>query len=183
MTEVPEGGRSEARLYKVTLQIKAAKEAKTIRRITQILEGMEDFGNDNPESFPSSLEHFLGPQVDKYMGKETKTRSMKRQAELVNEEYQTDLEPRRARSEAVHIKPAEGMSYATILRDLKKRVNPDELGTTVQGIRETRPKDLLVELRCPKEGRARLDSAFKEQFELVGLSTISFPALRLRLKT
>ena len=39
--------------------------------------------------------------------------------------------PRRTRSEAVFIKPAEEMSYATILRDLKKRVNPDELGTTV----------------------------------------------------
>ena len=42
---------------------------------------------------------------------------------------------RRARPEAVFIKPAEGMSYATTLRELKKRVNPDELGATVQKIR------------------------------------------------
>ena len=43
----------------------------------------------------------------------------------------------RARSEAMFAKPTEGMSCASILRDLKKRVNPDELGATVQGIMET----------------------------------------------
>ena len=48
----------------------------------------------------------------------------------------------------VLIKSAEEMSYATILRKLKKRVNPDELGATVQGIRETRSKDLIVKLKC-----------------------------------
>ena len=52
-----------------------------------------------------------------------------------------------ARPEAVLVKPAEGMSYAIILLELKKRVNPDELGATVQGIRETRSKDLLVKLK------------------------------------
>ena len=60
--------------------------------------------------------------------------------------FKTPEKPRRARPEAVLIKPVEGMSYASILRELKKRVNPDELGATVQGIRETRSKDLLVEL-------------------------------------
>ena len=54
------------------------------------------------------------------------------------------------------------MSYATLLRDLKKRVNPDELGVTVQGLRETRSKDLLVELKCFKEDRGRIDTAFNE---------------------
>ena len=43
----------------------------------------------------------------------------------------TQEKSRRARSEAVLIKPAEGMRYASILRGLKKRVNPDELGATV----------------------------------------------------
>ena len=46
--------------------------------------------------------------------------------------------PGRPRSEAVLIKPAEGMSYASILRDLKSHVNLDELGVTVQEIKETR---------------------------------------------
>ena len=64
--------------------------------------------------------------------------------------------------EAVLIKAAEGMSYASILRELKKRLNPDELGATVQGIRETRSKELLVELKCSTKSRERLDTAFKE---------------------
>ena len=44
--------------------------------------------------------------------------------------------PKRARSEAVIIKPAEGVNYATILKHLKSRVNPEELGVTIGGIRE-----------------------------------------------
>ena len=60
------------------------------------------------------------------------------------------------------IKSAEGVSYVAILKDLKKRVKPEELGVTVQEIRETRSKDLLMELKCSKEDRGQLDSAFKE---------------------
>ena len=74
----------------------------------------------------------------------------------------TPEKPRRARPEAVLIKPVEGMRYATILRELKKRVNPDELGATVQVIREMRSKDLLVELKCSTKSRGRLDTFFKE---------------------
>ena len=37
------------------------------------------------------------------------------------------------------------MSYASILCELKKRVNSDEICTTDQGIREMRSKDLLME--------------------------------------
>ena len=74
----------------------------------------------------------------------------------------TPEKPRRARPEAMLIKPAEGMSYASMLRELKKRVNPDELDATVQGIKETRSKDLLVELKCFTKSRGRLDTAFKE---------------------
>ena len=36
--------------------------------------------------------------------------------------------PRRARPEAALIKPAEWLSYATFLKDLKKQVKTDELG-------------------------------------------------------
>ena len=72
------------------------------------------------------------------------------------------------RSEAVLIKPAEGISYASILHDLKRRVNPDELGLTVQGIRETRSKNLLMELKRPKEGKGRLVSAFQEAIGISG---------------
>ena len=54
------------------------------------------------------------------------------------------------------------MSYAAILKDLKKHVKSDELGVTVHGIRETRSKDLLIEVKCSKEGRGWLDTALKE---------------------
>ena len=70
--------------------------------------------------------------------------------------------PRRARPEAVLIKPTEGVSYAAILKYLKKHVKPDELGVTVHGIWETRSKDLLVELKFSKKGRGRLDTALRE---------------------
>ena len=54
---------------------------------------------------------------------------------------------RRARPEVVLVKHAEGVSYAIILRSLKSRVNPEELGVTVQGIRETRSRGYLVAIR------------------------------------
>ena len=76
--------------------------------------------------------------------------------------FTTPEKSRRARPEAVLNKPAEGMSYASILRELKKRVIPDELGATVHGIGETRSKDLLVELKCSTKSREKIDTAFKE---------------------
>ena len=50
------------------------------------------------------------------------------------------------------------MSYALILRELKKRVNADEVSAAVQEIRETRPTDLLVELKSSTKSRGRLDT-------------------------
>ena len=76
--------------------------------------------------------------------------------------------PRRACPEVKLLKPAEGVSYAANLKNLKKRVKPDELGFTVQGIRETRSKDPLVELKCSKEGKGQLDTALKEVIDYCG---------------
>ena len=85
----------------------------------------------------------------------------------------------RPRPEAVLIKPAEGTSYASILRKLKNHVNPDELGATVQGIREMRSKDLLVELKRSTKSRGRLDIAFKEVIGARGtVRPISSPGSR-----
>ena len=50
------------------------------------------------------------------------------------------------RPEAVLIKSSEGVSCAVILKNLKSRVNPEELEARIGGIRETRSKDLLVEV-------------------------------------
>ena len=70
--------------------------------------------------------------------------------------------PKRARSEVVIIKTVEGVSYSAILKNLKSRVNPEELGVKVREIRETRTKDLLVEIKCAAGDRGNLDSAFRD---------------------
>ena len=59
------------------------------------------------------------------------------------------------------IKPAEAVSYAAILKDLKKRVKPDELCVTVHEIGETCFKDFLVKLKYSKDDRGWLDSALE----------------------
>ena len=48
------------------------------------------------------------------------------------------------------------------MKNLKIRVNPEELGVKIGEIRETRTKDLLVEVKCTAEDRGRLDSAFRD---------------------
>ena len=65
--------------------------------------------------------------------------------------------PRRACSETVLIKLLEGVSYAAILKNRKSRVNPEELGVTIGGIRESRSKDLLDEVKCAVKHKGRLD--------------------------
>ena len=90
--------------------------------------------------------------------------------------------PRRVRLAAVLIKPVEGMSYPSILRDLKKRVNSDELATTVKGISQTCSKDLLVELRYSKEGRGQLDAAFKEAIGVNGTVRHLIPPIEVKTK-
>ena len=254
VTEMPEGGKSGARLYQASLRRISEDECKMIQRITQIMEEMEKFcqtkknmflpiregiaaakeikklsnSNEKHGSFLISLEYFLGLQVAKDKEKEEVARRVKKLASLVHEVSQTDLEPegrstpdsrkrpreptespedpgnkkpeekrpkaskhaeewvevsakkgRRKkrknkpeekkpaqseppRSEAILIKPSEGVSYAAILKNLKSRVNPDELGAKIRAIRETRTKDLLVELECKAEDRVKLDSAFRD---------------------
>ena len=73
------------------------------------------------------------------------------------------------------------MSYAAILKDLKKHVKPDELGVTVHGIRETRSKDLLVELKCSKGGRGRLDTALKEVIDASGTARHLIPRIEVEI--
>ena len=219
MTEEPEGGKSEAKLYQASLRRISADECKMIQRIIQILEEMEEFhhtkknmflpiregiavakeeikklspSNKNHGSFLISLEYFLGLQVAKDKDKDVEARRAKRLASLVHEESQTDLEPgesstpdsrkkprepkesledpgnkkpeekrpkaskhpeewvevpvkknirkkrkpeekkpvrsRLSQSEAILIKPSERGCNAAILKNLKNRVDPEELG-------------------------------------------------------
>ena len=52
-----------------------------------------------------------------------------------------------------------------VLEDLKKRVKPEKLDVSLQGMRETRSNVLLVELKCSAENRERLSSVFSEVLE------------------
>ena len=81
----------------------------------------------------------------------------------------------------VLIKPAEGMSYASIMRELKIRVNPYELGATVEGIRVTRSKDFLVKLECSTKSRERLDTAFKGVVEARGTVRYLIPRIEVEI--
>ena len=69
---------------------------------------------------------------------------------------------KRACPEAVLMEPSEGVSYAATLQNLKSYVNPEELGVIIGGIRESRTKDLLVEVKCAVRDRGWLDSAEAE---------------------
>ena len=61
--------------------------------------------------------------------------------------------PKRVHSELVQIKCTESVSNAAFLKNLKSRVNPEELGVKIGGIRETRTKNLVVEVKCAAEDR------------------------------
>ena len=76
---------------------------------------------------------------------------------------------KRASSKAVVIKPSKGVRCAAIMKNLKSRVNPEELGVVIGGIRETRTKDLLVEVKCTAKDRGRLDFAFRHVVEVENL--------------
>ena len=99
----------------------------------------------------------------------------------VKKPTRTPERPRRPRPEAVLIKPAEGMSYTSILRELKKRFNPDELGATDQRIRETRSKDLLVKLKCFTKSRGRLETVFKEAIGARGTVRHLIPRIQVEI--
>ena len=51
----------------------------------------------------------------------------------------------------------------------------------MQGIRDTRSKDLLVELRCSKEGRRRLDTTLKEVIGASGTVRHLIPMIQVEI--
>lgn len=68
---------------------------------------------------------------------------------------------RRARPEAILVKPAQGQSYAQVLKDLKCKIKPDTLGVKIKGVRQTRSGDVLIEVKSEGEGRSKLSSAIR----------------------
>lgn len=47
---------------------------------------------------------------------------------------------------------AEGVSYAEVFKNLKKKVKPDELGVTIKGVWETRNGGVLIKVGKTAEG-------------------------------
>lgn len=60
-----------------------------------------------------------------------------------------EVKPRtrtRVKPDAVIIRPAVGSKYADVLRNIKQKVKPEDMGIKVTSVRETRQGDVLVEL-------------------------------------
>ena len=164
----------------IGLMVQNMKEVRPPKRKGVVVEGSQTFPQPAARSTPDTRKRVREPTMSSEVSEAKKLAEKRAKASNKEEEWvevpkKKDLrkrkgkkpskmpeKPRRVRPEAVLIKPAEGMSYALILRELKKRVNPDELGVTVQRIREIRSKDLLVELKCSSKSKGRLDTAFKE---------------------
>lgn len=87
---------------------------------------------------------------------------------------------RRARPEAVLIKPAEGSCYVEILKDLKRKVKSDTLGVKFRGVREARNGETLIEVGPAADDRRKLRSAIRRQSVLELPCTCSFHARRSR---
>ena len=96
-------------------------------------------------------------------------------------ERKTPVRSRPVRSKAILIKPSEGVSYAAVLKNLKSRVNPNELGAKIGGIRETRTKDLLVELKCKAKDSVKLDSAFRDAIGATGFVRHLVPTVEVEI--
>lgn len=50
------------------------------------------------------------------------------------------------------MKPAEGFSYAEILQNLKRCIQPDILGVIIRGVRQARGGDVFIEVEDTPEG-------------------------------
>ena len=166
--------------------VQKMKEARPVKNKEIVDEGSQTLPQPAARSTPDTRKRLREPTVSPEASAEKKPAEKRPKASKEKEEWvevssrknlqkkkrkkpaRTPEKSRRARPEVVLVKPAEGMSYTSILHELKKRVNPDELGATVQGIRETRSKDLLVELTCSKKDRGRLDIAFKDPVGCAG---------------
>ena len=182
------------------LMVQKMKEVRSPKRKGVVDEGSQTLSQPAARSTPDTRKRAREPTASPEMPEvkkpaEKRPKASNKEEEWVEVPKKKDLRKRKekkpskkpekhrgARPEAVLIKPAVGMRYASILRELKKRVNPDELGATVQGIRETHSKDLLLELKCSTKGRGRLDTAFKEAVGARGTVRHLIPRIEVDLE-
>lgn len=66
---------------------------------------------------------------------------------------------------ALIIKPAEGNSYADVLREIRSKATPEESETEVRGIRQTKTGDVLVELGEKTKDKAAFSDVLKKILE------------------
>ena len=115
--------------------------------------------NARHESFLSSLGYFLGVQVAKHKGKETKARRAKRQANFMNEECQTNLEPggkstpepRKRPRELIESTEEPGTKKPEEKRP--KAFNKEEEWVEVLGSKKTRKKIMKKSAKNPERPR------------------------------
>lgn len=65
------------------------------------------------------------------------------------------------RREAILINPAEGITYAELLRGVRTKVKPEDTGTLIKTIRESRSGGILVELEHNCKNRGAFSKAVK----------------------
>lgn len=89
---------------------------------------------------------------------------------------------KKARPEAVVIKPREGQMYADVLRLVKTKVSPEEHNVTIEGVRQTRSGCLLVEITANDEGKCsfkdKIADAVKEVANVRHLSPMATLEIR-----
>ena len=72
-------------------------------------------------------------------GKDRKTK--------VEEKKEKRMRLRQPRTEAIKVKAKEGVTYADVLSNMKRNVNPETTGAEIMGIRRTRAGDILVKVK------------------------------------
>ncbi|KAJ8977407.1 hypothetical protein NQ317_003188 [Molorchus minor] len=72
--------------------------------------------------------------------------------------------PKKAKPEAILIKPTEGRSYAQVLGELRQKVNTAESKTDIMTVRRTRAGDVLIELDTKATGGAQLCESLRGAF-------------------
>ncbi|XP_046687469.1 uncharacterized protein LOC124373122 [Homalodisca vitripennis] len=75
---------------------------------------------------------------------------------------------RRQRTKAVLVQPAEGRTYADLLKEIKAKVNPTETGVDIKSIKQTRQGGVLLEMSPKSEDSAAFAAAIKTATENIG---------------
>lgn len=84
--------------------------------------------------------------------------------EAINKKKKTKTKNRQTkpRLDALLVKPAQGKSYAEVLRELRAKAKPEESGTEIKAVRKTRKGDMLLELGPNTKDKASFSSALKK---------------------